>query len=67
MKFKITKHYGQFQFWHMDCDIGGRERPMSHTKNLPEDVREFECAGCKKAGQVTLKSIQPGDGILNEV
>lgn len=64
MKFSITNHGGQFQYWHMDCCQGDHESPMYSPKILPDDVKEFECVGCNKVGRVTLPKIIVGNGEL---
>ena len=64
MKFSITKHNGQFQFWHMDCEGRDHESPMNTPKNLPDDVKEFKCVACNKIGRVTLPEITTGNGML---
>lgn len=66
MKFAISKHGGQFQFWHMDCE-NNREAPMHSPKHLVNDVKEFQCARCGKKGQVTMPNIVVGRGSLEEV
>lgn len=67
MKLSITNHFGMWQFWHMDCEKSNHESPMNHTKDLPENVKEFKCVGCNKSGQVSLENIQAGQGVLEEV
>ena len=67
MKFQITKHGGQFQFWHMDCDKSTHESPMNPTKCLTDGVQEFKCVACKRVGQVTLPEIIVGSGELEVI
>lgn len=63
MKFSITNHGGQFQFWHMDCE-DGMEKPMYKPISKADNIKEFTCVNCGKTGAVTLTIIQTGEGEL---
>lgn len=67
MKFSITDHGGQFQFWHMDCKKGDHESPMHSPKRIGNDVKEFKCVACNMVGRVALPKITTGNGELEVV
>lgn len=68
MKFSVTRHFGQFQFWHLDCEKSSHGGSPMHTpKKLPNNIEEFKCAACGKVGQVALSQVQAGGGQLKEI
>lgn len=64
MELSISRNGGQYQFWHVDCSVNRRANPMHTPKNLPNNVKEFECVACGKRGQVTMPIIMVGRGTL---
>lgn len=64
MKFSITNNGGQFQFWHMDCEMGKHEKPMHEPKELLNGIKEFTCVACERVGRVTMPFITTGSGEL---
>ncbi len=65
MKFKITRHFGMYQFWHVDCkNIPGGGSPMHAPVELDNHVQQFKCVNCGQVGQVTLPIVTVGEGYL---
>ena len=62
MKFAVTRHFGQFQFWHTDCAAGRHEGIMFLPKKIDEDSEEIHCAACGKKAVAQTADLQKGCG-----
>ena len=62
MKFKVTKHFGMFQFWHIDCQEGSHESPMYKPRRLDDLKEEIHCPACGEKGVVNTTDLTKGWG-----